>query len=95
VIGLDAGRERASDPLTIKMFEASICVFLPSFSTLTFPGPRSDPALRPFHFILLEQKFDALGVLLYDLSLRAMMLAQLILSPLTSNPSSAPFLKCS
>src|SRR5882762_2935636 len=33
------GRDFASEPLTIRMFAASIVVFLPSFSTPIFPGP--------------------------------------------------------
>jgi len=33
------GSERASLPLTIRMFDASMVVFLPSFSTLILPGP--------------------------------------------------------
>ena len=44
-----------------------MAVFLPSFSTLTLPGPFvAAPALHPLDFVFLEKKLDALGVFLDD-----------------------------
>jgi len=67
--GSDAGqRFRFSEPLTIRMFEASIAVFLPSFSTLIFPALRIFPSPAPTPLCFLEQELDAFRMLLDDLS---------------------------
>ena len=61
------GKARASLPLTIRMFEASMVGFLAVFLDADFARAFvAAPALHEFDFVLLEQKFDALGVLLDD-----------------------------
>ena len=88
------GNARASDPLTIRIFDASICVFFPSFSTLTRPGPsyRPQPCTDSTLFFLKKNSMP-LECFLTILSLRASTFAQFTFSPLTSNPNSAAFLK--
>src|SRR5258708_34146728 len=84
------GSDFASDPLTIRMLEASICVFFPSFSTLTRPGPSylPQPCTHSTLFFLNRNSMP-FACFLTILSLRASTLAQLIFSPLTSNPNFA------
>src|SRR6266436_5920507 len=83
------GSDFASDPLTIRMFAASISVFFPSFSTLTRPGPSylPQPCTHSTLFFLKRNsmRFECF---LTILSFRERTLAQLIFSPLTSRPSS-------
>ncbi len=87
------GSDFASEPLTTRMFEASIAVFLPSFSTLTLPGPSylPQPCTHSTLFFLKRNSMP-LECFLTILSFRASTFAQLIFKPLTSNPNSAPFL---
>src|SRR5260370_8905245 len=87
------GSDFASYPLTIRMLDASISVFFPSFSTLTRPGPSyfPQPCTHSTLFFLNRNSIP-FECFLTILSFRARTLAQLIFSPLTSKPSSAPFL---
>ena len=84
------GSDFASEPLTMSTFEASMVVFLPSFSTLIFPGPsyRPQPCTHSTLFFLNRNSIP-LACFLTILSLRASTLAQLIFTPLISKPSSA------
>ena len=86
------GSAFASEPLTIKMLFASIVDFLPSFSTLTLPGPSyfPQPCTHSTLFFLNRNSMPLeCFVTIFDL--RASTLAQSIFSPLTSKPSSAAF----
>jgi len=72
------GSDFASEPLTIRMFAASISVFFPSFSRSRAPSPHTFPALYPLHLVLLEENSMPFECFLTILSFRERTFAQLI-----------------